>query len=111
MLTELIVEGGRGGVNVQAHLAPEDVGRVEAAEHRVGVGHGRPGTAPAVAHRPGPAARAFRADAQRAGVIEVGDAAAACADLDHVHDRHPDRKPGREAADVVALGDVGGALP
>ena len=111
MPTELIVEGGRGGVNVQAHLATEEVGRVEAAEHRVGVRHGRPGTAPAVAHRTGPAARAFRADAQCSGVVEVGDAAAAGADLDHVHDRYPHRQSRREAADVVALGDVGGALP
>src|SRR5262249_58186934 len=61
---------------------------------------------PAVTDGPGVAAGAARANFEGAHVVDPGDAAAAGADLDHVHDRQHHRVAVDVAADVVALGDV-----
>ena len=99
-------------VDVEAHLAAEEVAGVEPSEHDVRVGDGRLGAAAPVADGAGVGARAARADAQQAARVDPRDRAAARADLDEVDDRRPhrvarERQPAdagsRVAADVVVL--------
>ena len=70
---------------------PAKVLGVDAAEHEVGVGHGRAGAAAAVAGRARIGAGALGPDAQPAG-LGVGDRAAAGADRVDVRDRHQQRE-------------------
>ena len=71
--------------DVERHLPAGEVGRVDAAEDEVRVGHGRPRAAAAVAGGAGVGARALRPDAQAAG-LGVGERAAAGPDRVDVHD-------------------------
>ena len=71
---------------IERALAAHEGGRIEIAEHDIGVGDGRSHAAIAVAGRARHRARAFRADAQRAAGIDAGDRAAA----------------GRDAGDIEA---------
>ena len=76
-----------GGLCVEPLPAAEETYRVEEAEHEVGVGHGRCGSAPPVAGRPRVGAGAGRADVQHAARVDAGDGAA----------------PGADAGDVEAV--------
>ena len=74
----------RAAADVEAHAAAEEGGRVEVAEHEVGVGHRRLAAAEAVAGRAGIGARRVGADGDESERVDPGDRAAAGADLDHV---------------------------
>ena len=84
-------------VDVRRAVEAADGAGVDAAEQQVGVGHGRLGTALAVADRPRRGARALRPHAQDAALVHPRDAAAAGADGLDVHHRHAERH---------AVGDV-----
>ena len=75
------------GLDVERfQFAAERTLRIDAAEHDLRVGQGRPRVALAVAGRPRHRAGAFRADLQQPAAIDPGDRAAARADrgdLDH----------------------------
>ena len=70
---------------VEAHPAAEEVVRVDDAEHHVGVGHGRPHAAEAVAGGAGIGAGALRPHAKQPARIDMGDGAAARTHRAHVH--------------------------
>ena len=98
---------------VQRQPAAGERRRADPAEHDVGVGDRRLGAAAAVAGGPGIGAGAPRPDAQDPAGVDPGDAPAARADLDEVHDRAQDRQPARMRdadpepvadADLPALG-------
>ena len=72
-------------------------GRVELAQHQVGIGHGRFGAAAAVADRAGIGAGTVGSDLQDAGLGDARDRAAAGADRVDVDHRHANRH---------AVGDV-----
>ena len=76
---------------VELHARRRGNLRVEAAEHHVGVGHGRARAAAAIGGRAGPRAGALRPDAERAAGIDIGDRAAARADRVDVDHRHQQR--------------------
>ena len=98
------------GVDIEPReLAADRPVGVDAAEHDIGVGHGRPVAAEAVADRARIGARRFGADLEQAAAIDPGDRAAARADgrdLDHrrAHDQAEiDRGLRRQR--VPAVGD------
>ena len=84
-------DGLDGGLAVERHPAAEEALRVEPAEHDVRVADRRLLAAVAVAGRAGVGARAARADAEGAALVDVGDRAAAGADRVHVEHRHEQR--------------------
>ena len=75
----------RAASTSSVHASAEEVGRVEVAEHEVGVGHGRLACRRGRS-RPGPGSAPARvgADLQQAERVDARDRAAAGADLDHV---------------------------
>ena len=73
---------------VERHPAAQEVLRIEPAQHDIGVGHGGPGAAAAVGGRAGHGAGRARADLEGAGLVEMGDRAAAGTDRVHVDHRH-----------------------
>ena len=91
-LGDAVADRRLGRRPVERHRAAEEEAGVEIAEHEVGVGQRRPGAAAAVAGRTRIGAGAARADAQQAAIVDLGDAAAAGADLDHVDDGDADRQ-------------------
>ena len=95
-LRHLLLDRLARQVRVELQVAAERQVGVEAAEHDLGVGHGRLLAAAAVAGRPGLRAGRARADVEAARLVDVGDRAAAGADrheIDH-------RRQHRMAADV-----------
>ena len=80
-----------GGVDVERHLAAQEIGQVEPAQHQVGVGHGRLCAPEAVGRRPGTGAGALRPHPVGAAAVDMGDAAAAGADGGDVQHRHEHR--------------------
>jgi hypothetical protein len=105
---ERLPDPGDGGLRRRAcelHVAAEKAFRVEAAEHEVGVGHGRRGAAAAVAGRARIGAGAHRTDMQGAAVVAPGKRAAAGADLDDVDHRQLHGLAGELVADHIALLD------
>src|SRR5262249_49570748 len=78
---------------VQPHRAAEEVRRVVEPEGEVRVGERGGTAAAAVAGRAGIGARAARSDANYSPIVDLRDAAATGADLDHVDDRDAHRKP------------------
>ena len=84
-------------------------GRIDAAEHEIGVGDGRLGAAAAVAGRARLGAGAVRADRDRPQRVDPGDRAAAGADLDHLDHGDAQRQPAalHEAVDARHLEDCG----
>jgi hypothetical protein len=98
-------DGGLGGRARELHVAAEKAFRVEAAQHEVGVGHGRRGAAAAVAGGARIGAGAHRTDMQGATVIAPGERAAAGANLDDVDHRQLHGLAGELVADHVALLD------
>ena len=77
---------------VERHFAAEERRRVEKAEQQVGIGQSRMHATLAVADRARTRAGAARPDAQCATLVDIGQAAAARADLDHVDHRNLDRQ-------------------
>ena len=99
-----------GGVAVERHPAAEEALGVEPAEHDVRVADRRLLAAVPVAGRAGIGARAARADAERAALVDVRDRAAAGADRVHVEHRHEQRvaadpRVARRGLGDPALGD------
>ena len=94
-----------GRRNVEVHLAAHERARPDPPKRDVRVGDRRLDTAVAIADRPGVGAGAARPDLERADLVDPGDAAAAGADLDDIHDGAEDRMPLVVAPDVVAVGD------
>ena len=79
------------GLDVERfQFAAERTLRIDAAEHHVGVGQGRPRVALTVAGRPRHRAGALRPDLQQAAAIDPGDRAAARADGGDLHHRGAD---------------------
>ena len=68
-------------------------GRIEAAEHQVGVGDGEAGAAAAIADRAGLGAGALGPDLEHPGPVDGGDRAPAGADGVDVDHRQVDRQP------------------
>ena len=89
------------GPRVQAHLAAQEVVRVQVAQHQVRVGDGGLPASEAVADGPGVGPRALRADLDQSQVVDAGDAAAAGPDLDEVDGGDSN---GVAAAPLQALG-------
>ena len=89
-LGDLVADRRLGGVAVELHAAADQL-RPEPAEQQVGVGVRRLLAAAAVAGRPGLGARGLRAVAQRAGLVDPGQRAAAGADREHLDAREADR--------------------
>ncbi len=100
----------RAACDVERHLAAEKAFGDHAPERDVGIGDRRFRAALTVGDGARMAAGAARPDFQRADLIDPGDAAAARADLDDVDDRQHHRMPARDAADEVALRDIGFAV-
>ena len=88
---------------VELHVAAEEIVGIEQPEHQVGVGDGRLVAAAAVAGRTGIGAGALRADLEQPERVDMGDAAAAGADLDHVDRRDGDRQPAAFLEAVAAV--------
>ncbi len=95
----MLGQRARGGRRIEPHASAEEVQGIEAPQHQVRVGDGRSRAAARVARGAGLRARALRADAQRAGRVHRGDAAAARPDLGDVDHRDLDRQRLRVAAD------------
>ena len=74
-----------------ARRPPRKAPGSSAAEHDVGIGHGRLGAAGVVARRAGSRTRAARPDAQCAAGVDPRDAAAAGADRGDLDAGHADR--------------------
>ena len=86
-----------GGDFVERHAAAQEVAAVEAPQHDVGVGHGGAGAAAAIGGRARHGTGRARADLEGAGLVEMGDRAAAGADgvhVDHGHHHRKARDPG-----------------
>ena len=113
-----LLDGPPGRFLVETHLAAEEVIRIEAVQDEVRVGDGGLGPALSVAGRGRIGAGALRADPQHAARIHPRDGAAARADLDQIDHRGADGIAGalgavlgpRRGADLVLLGDAGGAV-
>src|SRR5262245_57182410 len=90
------------GAGVEGQAAAGEALRVVTAKHQVGVGNRRMGASAAVAGRPRFGASAFRADGNAAERVEMGEAAAAGADLDHLDNWNTQRQAGSllEAAEA-----------
>jgi hypothetical protein len=78
------LDGGLGGREVDAHLAPREVIGVEIAEQEVGVRDRGIRSPEAIGGRTGLGARAPRAHLEQPDLVDLGDAAAARADLDQL---------------------------
>ena len=95
----------RDAVRVELHRAAGEIVAVELAEHQVGIGDGRPLAAAAVAGGAGLRARALRPDTDLPHRIDMGERAAAGADLHHVDHRDRDRHAGA-LLEAVAAGHL-----
>ena len=91
------VDGGFRRGAVERALATHEGGRIEIAEHDIGVGDGRGRAAIAVAGRTRHRARAFRADPQGAAGIDARDRAAAGRDARDVEAAQRDALAGQHA--------------
>ena len=80
-----------GALRRKRHLAAEEVVRIQAAEHEVGISHRRCVAASAIAGGAGLGARALRPHLEGAARVGSRDAAAARADGRDVDHRHQDR--------------------
>ncbi len=81
-----------GAVDVERHAAARERRRIDAAEHEIGVGHGRLAAAAAVADRAGLRAGAVGPDRDASERVDPRDRAAAGADLDHLDHRNAQRQ-------------------
>ena len=93
---DVVGDGLASRGDVERHLAGEEVGRVEIAEHEVRVGDRRPLAADAVTDRPRVGARALGPDLDDPQP-DARDAAAAGADLDQVDGGRHHRQAGAVA--------------
>ena len=82
-----------GRVAVERHAPAGKAGRVDPPEQQIGIGHGRPGPAAAIAGRPRIGASAVRPDGDPLQTVDPRDRAAAGADLDHLDDRDAQWQP------------------
>ena len=92
--SEAVGQRGDGSVRpvgVEAHPPPEEVTRVEAAHHHVGVGHGGSLAAEPVARRTGVGTGALGADLQQPAGVDGGDGSATRPDRGHIQDRQRQR--------------------
>ena len=114
----LLLDDPPGRVLVEAHLAAEEVVRIEAMQDQVRVRDGGLGSSFPVARGGRIGAGAPRSHPQHAARVHPRDGATARADLDQVDHRGADGiagalgaalGPGR-GADLVLLGDAGGAV-
>ena len=93
---------------IERDAAAGEVRRIDAAEDEVGVGHRRMLAATSIAGGTGLRARALRADRDAAHGIDMGDGAAAGADLDHLDHGNAQGKPAA-LHETVAPVDLEGA--
>ncbi|MNE04278.1 hypothetical protein D3C80_968020 [compost metagenome] len=98
-------DGVQRRLAIEADAAAEQRTVGQVAQGQVGVGHGRLGSALAVAHRPGLGSGAARADLEHAELVEVGDGAAPRAEGFHLDHWHADAL----AEEVHVLAEVGAA--
>src|SRR5688572_12158197 len=89
-------------VALRPNTAAEKIFRIDAAGDQVSVSHGRLRAALPITSRTGYRAGALRTDFQTTPRIDPGDAAAAVADLDDIHDREHHRMTGHVSAYVIA---------
>ena len=106
---DLVIDHVADVIEIQLHLAAEEVVGREVAEQQVGVGHRGFGAAAVVADRPGVRSGAFGADLHQAHLVDAGERAAAGADLDQVDDGNFQGQAGAfaEAADAGGFEFVG----
>ena len=96
--------------STSSDIAPaEEEAGIEVAEDEIGIGHGRPLAAAAVAGRPGIGAGGIGSDLEQTEGVDASDRAAAGPDLDHLDHGQVDRQPGAllEAVAAVDLEAVG----
>ncbi len=105
---DLLPDGSLGLVAVQRHPTAVVGLRVDVAEHHVGVGDGRLGTALVVAGRPGVRAGAARPDVELAAqiVVDPGDRPAAGPDRQGLEHRDGDHPAVDDRAELV-VADAG----
>ena len=98
-----------GRTRIERHAPARKPGRIDAAEHQIGVGDGRRRAAAPVAGgtRIGPGA--VRPDGNPLQPVDPRDRAAAGADLDHLDDRDAQRQPAAFLETVDAR-DLEGAV-
>ena len=84
---QITLDGGAGGVQIEAHGAAGQAAGVQISQRQIAVGDRRRGAAAAIANRAGRRAGAFRSDLWRAGTIQATDGAAAGADLGQIDGR------------------------
>ena len=87
-------QGRLGSLPIEAHPTAQKIARVQIAQKKIGVGHGRPLAATPIAGRTRCRPGAVRADLQQPELINLGNRAATGPDLHHVDDRRLDRQPG-----------------
>ncbi len=85
--------GARRAPGGERHAPAEEIGRVDAAEHEVGIGDGGSFTAEPVARGTRVGARALGTDAQHPALVDPRDRAAAGADRADVDHGDLDRQP------------------
>ena len=100
---------------VERHVAAKEVFGVDQAQNEVCIGDGRVLSAAAIAGGSWIRASAFRADLEKAEIIDMGDTAAAGTDLDQVDRRHCHRQAAAFAetvtpVDLEQAGDQGRAV-
>ncbi len=97
---------------IQGNFTPQEIVRVNAPGNYVGVGDGRLVAAPSVAGRSRVCTRAHGAHPQGARLVDPGDRAASCADLDDIDRGGEDGIAGEIPAvlDLVFCRDLGGAV-
>ncbi len=97
---DLALDGSRGGLCIDRHASVQQRDRVEAPQHDVGVGEGRPGAAAPVAGRTRLGAGALRPHFRQPAGVDPSQAAAAGADRVEVEAGRADR----QAAHVALRG-------
>ena len=86
---DVALNDGARRLDVEVEIAAEEVARVDATQHEVGVGDRRLGASVPVTGRAGAGACALRADREAAELVDARDRAAAGADrLDIDHGDH-----------------------
>ena len=91
---------------VQWHVTAEKVAGIEDSKYDIGISDAGIGSASPVAGRSGITSGAVGTNFEQTQIINSGDRAATCPDLDHVDRRHRDRHAaaGLEAVTTVDLG-------
>ena len=91
-LAELAPEGLLCRCEVELHRSAEEETGIVVSKYQIGVRHRRLVAAEAITGRTRHRAGALRSDLEETELVDMGDAAAACADLDELHHRDLDRK-------------------